>query len=97
MSVSGGGGTMKTKRMAVADAWQRREKLEAIVENTLNKYGRVADGSLENKHGQRPEVGLGVLTSSLHHDIPRYNSMCSVFRLPSSLPVSLRLPMDNLC
>lgn len=33
----------RTKEMAVWEAWQKREKMEAIVENTLRKHGRVSD------------------------------------------------------
>jgi hypothetical protein len=38
-----GGGIMRTKETAVCEAWQKRERLEAIVTNTIEKYGRVSE------------------------------------------------------
>ena len=37
----------RTKEEAVHAAWQERERLEAIAENTLQKYGRVSDSLAE--------------------------------------------------
>jgi hypothetical protein len=39
----------RTKDMAVSEAWQRRERMEAIVENVLRKYGWVSDSLAELK------------------------------------------------
>ncbi|HXP86392.1 MAG TPA: hypothetical protein VN841_16815 [Bryobacteraceae bacterium] len=33
----------RTKEEAVCEAWQKRERLEAIADNTLRKYGRVSN------------------------------------------------------
>jgi hypothetical protein len=54
----------RTKDMAVWEAWQRRERMEAIVENVLRKYGRVSDSLAEQLLSA--EIDYAVAKDDLH-------------------------------
>jgi hypothetical protein len=50
--------------MAVWEAWQKREKMEAIVENVFRKYGRVSDRLAEQLLSA--EIDYAVAKDDLH-------------------------------
>lgn len=55
----------RTKEAAVCEAWQRRERMEAIVDNVLRKYGRVSERLAEEL--QFAEAAYAVAKDNLHY------------------------------
>ena len=54
----------ETKEMAVCEAWQKLQKLEAIVGNSLRKHGSVSDRLA--KELQFAQVDYAVTKDDLH-------------------------------